>query len=415
MYLTKYVYDGDHIALVFDDADGPGGNAPTLAHRMLHGPTVDMILAEEDLSESYNDPGRTLWPLGDHLGSIRDVMDTSPGSTTPVNHVQYDSFGNVIGDPEPSMDSFFGYTGRERDEESDLNYYRARYYDPELGRFISKDPIGFAAGDVNQFRYVGNGPTNATDPSGAFSNEELPQQDKEHTKAITSPEEPTRAQPVRSLPQRNAQRLNGTATRESSGSRDSNGGFPGYQGIGAMRHHAEEIRRYRRLTQVTIFTDNRGRGWKPEFGTCELNGAVNNEELISMLETHVKHTGKKIQVLYIAGHGYGAGIKYAGNNGDKGFHTNTLTDDQVKRLKAVLTRNAEIVLYGCRTAGNKKRESDAQKLADRLARTVWGTNYNTHPCYEGDTSRPKWAPVWLNMATRWAYGEEPIWDRFRPK
>lgn len=48
------------------------------------------------------------------------------------------------------------YTGREWDKETGLYYYRARYYDPIEGRFISKDPIGFAGGDVNLFGYVGN-------------------------------------------------------------------------------------------------------------------------------------------------------------------------------------------------------------------------------------------------------------------
>jgi len=47
-------------------------------------------------------------------------------------------------------------------------YYRARYYDPEIGRFVSEDPLGFAAGDVNFYAYVGNNPINNNDPSGQF-------------------------------------------------------------------------------------------------------------------------------------------------------------------------------------------------------------------------------------------------------
>jgi RHS repeat-associated protein len=39
-------------------------------------------------------------------------------------------------------------------------------YDPSIGRFISEDPLGFEAGDPNLYRYVGNSPTNATDPLG---------------------------------------------------------------------------------------------------------------------------------------------------------------------------------------------------------------------------------------------------------
>jgi len=47
-----------------------------------------------------------------------------------------------------------------------LYYYRARYYDPMEGRFISKDPIGFAGGDVNLYGYVQNNSVNRIDPSG---------------------------------------------------------------------------------------------------------------------------------------------------------------------------------------------------------------------------------------------------------
>ena len=58
----------------------------------------------------------------------------------------------------------YGYTGREPDG-SGLIYYRARYYDPSLGRFTQRDPIGIAGG-INPYAYVGNNPINYTDPSG---------------------------------------------------------------------------------------------------------------------------------------------------------------------------------------------------------------------------------------------------------
>src|SRR5260221_420219 len=47
-----------------------------------------------------------------------------------------------------------------------LFYYRARYYDPAIGRFISEDPMGFDAGDVNFYAYAANNPINHNDPSG---------------------------------------------------------------------------------------------------------------------------------------------------------------------------------------------------------------------------------------------------------
>ena len=57
------------------------------------------------------------------------------------------------------------FTGREWDAEARLYYYRARYYDPKLGRFISEDPTGFESG-VNFFRYVANNPVRFNDPLG---------------------------------------------------------------------------------------------------------------------------------------------------------------------------------------------------------------------------------------------------------
>jgi RHS repeat-associated protein len=58
-------------------------------------------------------------------------------------------------------------TGRELDD-TDLYYYRARYYDPTTQRFLSQDPIEFSSGDFNFYRYVGNSPGNFRDPSGLY-------------------------------------------------------------------------------------------------------------------------------------------------------------------------------------------------------------------------------------------------------
>jgi RHS repeat-associated protein len=61
----------------------------------------------------------------------------------------------------------FQFTGRENDG-TGLMYYRARYYVPDWGRFISEDPIGFAGG-INRYAYVNNAPQNSTDPSGLLT------------------------------------------------------------------------------------------------------------------------------------------------------------------------------------------------------------------------------------------------------
>lgn len=66
-------------------------------------------------------------------------------------------------------------TGREWDKETGLYYYRARYYDPMEGRFLSKDPESFAGGDANLYGYVLNNPINYTDSTGlAVPGEKFP-------------------------------------------------------------------------------------------------------------------------------------------------------------------------------------------------------------------------------------------------
>ncbi len=74
----------------------------------------------------------------------------------------YDSFGNKI---TSNLTTRYQYTGREYDEYTGLMFYRARFYDPQIGRFISEDPIGFRGG-INWYSYVNNNPIRHRDPSG---------------------------------------------------------------------------------------------------------------------------------------------------------------------------------------------------------------------------------------------------------
>jgi RHS repeat-associated protein len=88
------------------------------------------------------------------------------GITQLAQHLVYDAFGRIQMAIPSTPSHLFGYTGREYDTESGLSYYRARYYDAALGQFLNEDPLGFDARDANLRRYVGNGPLDATDPSG---------------------------------------------------------------------------------------------------------------------------------------------------------------------------------------------------------------------------------------------------------
>ncbi|MCW5958620.1 MAG: RHS repeat-associated core domain-containing protein [Pyrinomonadaceae bacterium] len=79
-----------------------------------------------------------------------------------LEQTAYDSFGNAVN----NLSTRYQFTGREYDNFTGLHYYRARFYDAQIGRFTSEDPIGFAGGDVNLFAYVGNNPANKIDPFG---------------------------------------------------------------------------------------------------------------------------------------------------------------------------------------------------------------------------------------------------------
>jgi RHS repeat-associated protein len=155
----KYVHDGDDLYLQFDSADA-------LAHRYVHGAAVDQVLADERFTGGGS---QWRWPLRDHEQSVRDLVDDAG---TVLNHKMYDSFGRLASETSAAAadDIIFGWTGREFDSETGLQYNRARYYDPATGRFVSTDPSGIElSGDYNLYRYAANNPLNATDPTGLAS------------------------------------------------------------------------------------------------------------------------------------------------------------------------------------------------------------------------------------------------------
>ncbi len=95
---------------------------------------------------------------------VDSITSVSNPSGTNIATYSYDSFGKALSLSE-GLDNPFDYTGRELDQGTGLYYYRARYYDPVLGRFVSEDPIGFGGG-VNKYDYVMNMPITWVDPKG---------------------------------------------------------------------------------------------------------------------------------------------------------------------------------------------------------------------------------------------------------
>ena len=122
--------------------------------RYCHGPGIDEPISIEKDNKTY-------YYHYDGLGSVIALTDKNQKITDSYS---YDSFGNLNRQGNKVKNSFT-YTGREFDKETGLYYYRNRYYDPGIGRFITTDPIGYAGG-INLYAYVGNNPVNFTDPWG---------------------------------------------------------------------------------------------------------------------------------------------------------------------------------------------------------------------------------------------------------
>jgi RHS repeat-associated protein len=148
--VTRYVYDNEDILLELN-----GSNQ--VVARYTHGAGIDEPLIIEKNSESF-------YYHSDGLGSVTELTDQSG---TVIQRYAYSSFGKIESQLDPSFVQPYTYTSREFDTETGLSYYRARYYESSIGRFISEDPIGFAAGP-NSYAYVGNNPIKRIDPSGLF-------------------------------------------------------------------------------------------------------------------------------------------------------------------------------------------------------------------------------------------------------
>jgi RHS repeat-associated protein len=194
--ITRYALDGwqsgrmpaggtDNAAWnVWAELDGQNSNA--LLTRYLRGDVVDQIFAREDGS------GNAYWTLTDRLGSVRDVTDNTGAVKDTLG---YDAYGNITSETASAYRGNYAWTGREFDSTTGLQYNRARYYDPKAGRWQTQDPLGFAAGDSNLYRYVKHEVVNVTDPTGFCLEEQQGPQKGQKLKLTAEDTGPPKAQP----------------------------------------------------------------------------------------------------------------------------------------------------------------------------------------------------------------------------
>jgi RHS repeat-associated protein len=115
------------------------------------------------------DGSELFYYISDGLGSVRLLVDSDGDVVASFSNdefgVQETSSGTRT---DLNYQTYVGALGVRNDlDASGLLYMRQRYYDPQLGRFLNQDPIGFAGG-LNLYGYVGNNPTNYMDPGGTY-------------------------------------------------------------------------------------------------------------------------------------------------------------------------------------------------------------------------------------------------------
>ena len=148
--LIKRRVDGITTTHIFHSGVNPilelDENGNVMARR-LTAPSLDQIFAL-DMS------GETLWLLRDQVGTVRDLVSDA-GEI--ANHYVSDSFGNILSTSNSSLDNRVLFQSRDFDEQTGLGYFRARFYDPMLGRFIEEDPrepFGYDTFNNNPLLYV---------------------------------------------------------------------------------------------------------------------------------------------------------------------------------------------------------------------------------------------------------------------
>ncbi len=170
--IAQYYYDENGNRIKTVEYGGNNSNITTY----YFGNFVQIVNSSGTYNETYyyynggvigkNDSaGKTLYYHSDILGSTSLITDNN---SNQASYLTYEPFGKL----SSSSNEKFTYTGHEQDTESSLIYMKARYYDPEIGRFLKPDALVqdiYNPQDLNRYTYARNNPYRYTDPSGNFA------------------------------------------------------------------------------------------------------------------------------------------------------------------------------------------------------------------------------------------------------
>ena len=182
--IVEYVYDSDGRRVEVNDAQAQRDvvTAPTAGG--LDSPFL--IVQDNQVAGAFSyagdsplvrvdEAGEAIYYLTDELGSVIGLVDAAGQS---IGDFSYDSFGNALNAEGVSdeLGGDFRFQGQWQEANTDLYHFRARYYDPETGRFISRDPVDIIETEPessNPYQFVYNNPYIYSDPTGEITIGEL--------------------------------------------------------------------------------------------------------------------------------------------------------------------------------------------------------------------------------------------------
>jgi RHS repeat-associated protein len=182
---TQYTYDalgnlvkvimpnGDQIEYIIDGRNRRVGKIVNgkITQRLIYAGRITPIAELDSLGNvitrftgGYMIKQGTIYRIiTDHLGSVRLIVNALTGEE--IQRIRYDGFGNILFNSNEGFQPF-GFAGGLYDNDTKLIHFGARDYDPEIGRWLTKDPIGFNGGEVNLYCYAFCDPINRYDQTG---------------------------------------------------------------------------------------------------------------------------------------------------------------------------------------------------------------------------------------------------------
>ena len=168
---TVFVGDGQQVAAEYT-ADAASGSPD---RRFVYGDYIDEPIVMIDTTALGSTGAGSEELFYYHQNSLYSVAAISDASGTVVERYGYSAYGkpllldvntNLLNPQASRVGNPYLFTARRLDHDTGLYYYRARMYDSELGRFVSRDPIGYESGTENLYEYVNSSPRVFLDPLG---------------------------------------------------------------------------------------------------------------------------------------------------------------------------------------------------------------------------------------------------------